>query len=79
MMPTLRNHHFVTIHLVHDAMLVGNSAGPETCQIVLQRLRLAQARKRVALNVTNQLIDFAQHLLVILLPEQIVFPGCRFK
>ena len=47
----------VAVNLVDQPMRLINAPGPTTLQFVFQRLRLANTRKRLPLNLTNQTDD----------------------
>jgi len=64
----------VAFDLVHEAMLVGDAAGPVAGQRVLQRFGLADALEGSPLNVTDEGVDALYYLTVRLLPVEVLFP-----
>jgi hypothetical protein len=70
--PALRNIDALVIALanatINQTVLDGNPPGPPTRQLPLQRLGLAQARKRSSQRVIEDDIDPIDHVGVIVLP-----------
>ena len=65
----------ITIHRVDQSMLLADAPRPESTQVVLQRLGLADAAEGVALGISDQQIDALEPGLVVLLEPQVVIPG----
>jgi hypothetical protein len=58
-------------------MFLGNPSKPVTREVVLQRLRLANAFIAVANHVLDQLVDPFENPAVLSLPPQVVLPSVR--
>ena len=56
--------------LVHEAVLVGDAAGPVLLEAVLERLGLADPLVAVALDIGDELVDPLEDLAVLGLPPQ---------
>lgn len=63
--------------LVDEPMFLGNPSKPVTREVVLQRLRLANAFIAVANHVLDQLVDPFENPAVLSLPPQVVLPSVR--
>ena len=63
--------------LVDDPMLIGDPPGPITGQRMLQWFRFPESLVRRTDNILDDQIDPLQHLLVGLLPIQVIFPRLR--
>ena len=70
----LRDEQSVIISSVNDTVLAIDPARPVARKCVFQWLRFADAFKRRALNVRNQLVDPLQHFFVGLLPIEVIVP-----
>ena len=72
MITTRQDFNFVVKNLIDEPMLVVNSSRPTTFKIVSQRFGFADASKRFALDLFNQ-INYSQSLFAILFypPRQI--------
>jgi hypothetical protein len=53
MKSALQNHQRILLNPVNQPMFVGNPSGPAPAESILQRFRLAEARKRIALNIAD--------------------------
>ena len=73
MIPAGKDPDRVTLHRIHEPMLVIDAPGPATGQFVLERLGLAGSGEGCPLNLLDQ-FDQWQHFLAILLnpPGQIL-------
>ncbi len=71
----LRNLELVTLHPVNQPVLVGDAAGPKARQRMLQGFGFADTAERVSADFADQLVDALHHLLVVLMPVQVVLPG----
>src|SRR5471030_202486 len=67
----------VIVNRIDQAMLSCNPAGPETTQIVFERLRLTGSVERLTLNRFDQQVDPFEPGLIVLLEPQIVVPTFR--
>ena len=56
-------HQRVTRHLVDEAVCLVDSPRPHAGEIPAQRLGLADSRKRVSLDVPDELVDALEHLV----------------
>ena len=62
---TGRNDNLGVSDLVNKAMLVGNSPGPEPAKLVLEGLWFPQTRKRLTIDISDELGDAGMDLLVL--------------
>lgn len=79
MIPALRNQHNILLNGVYQSMAIVYPSGPEAGQLMLQRFRFADARKWIALNLPDELIDALKNGAIGCLPINIVFPPPRRK
>jgi hypothetical protein len=63
--------------LVDEPMFLGDPSRPVTREVVLERLRLADAFIAVADHVLDQLVDPSENPPVLGLPPQVVLPSVR--
>jgi hypothetical protein len=62
-------------HAINETVLMGNAARPLSMKFVFEGLWLPQPLKTIALNISDQTVDYAQNLLVCFAPEKIVLFG----
>ncbi len=59
---------------VDNPMFIGDTARPASGEGVFQGFGFANTSKGLALDLFYQLVDSFNHLLIMLLPVQIIFP-----
>ena len=67
------------IDRVDKSVFACDPSGPETAQLMSQRLRFSQAVKRVSSDIFDQLIDSLESLFVVVLPVEVIVPGILAK
>ena len=61
--------------LVNQSMLTGDTPGPISFQVILQRLGFPQALKRISDDIFQQCTDLLGHFFVVIQPIPKVLPG----
>lgn len=74
MVPKLGDKQSIVRDFVDHTVLFVDPLGPIASQTMFKRLRFANAFKRLAFGVFNQLVDSVENFFVGFLPVQIVFP-----
>lgn len=75
----LRNLEIVTRNAINDAVLVRDTAGPETCQCMLQGFGLPDPFIVTSRGVLDQLVYPSDHFPIRLEPILVVLPSLRRK
>lgn len=75
MIAALRDQQHTALDGINQAVAVVDPPRPETSKLVFQWLRLADAGKRIALDIADQLIDASKHGAVGSLPVKVIFPA----
>jgi len=70
----LSNQKRAIFNSIHHAVLVSYAARPESCQRMFQCFWFSDSGEWFTLNFFNQLVDSLDHLFIVFLPIQVVFP-----
>ena len=60
---------------INQTVLLIDPSGPESCQIISERLRFSGAGERMALAFFQEVINLFEDLHVLFLPIKIILPG----
>jgi|APSaa5957512622_1039677.scaffolds.fasta_scaffold71647_1 hypothetical protein len=71
----LRNEDLVLLYRVHQAVLIGYASRPESGHVVLQRLWLSYAIKRVTFDLLNEANDAFGEFSIMIYPVGEVIPA----
>ena len=74
MVAALRYNQMPIFDGIDKSMFIIDASAPESAPFMLQQLWLAYTRKRISQDIFDQRVDSLQHLFVIALPIQIIFP-----
>lgn len=58
MIPTVNNQYFIVFNFVNQAVLLGDSTRPITCQSIFQRFWVTFSGKGVVRNIIYTFVDF---------------------
>ena len=67
----------ILLNRINQAVCIVNSPRPETCQVLFQRFRFADALKGTALRIKYQLVDAFERFFILALPVHVVSELCQ--